>query len=606
MEDLVKLRYLVGKGEDRKLKRNIPKPLQALAGKTAWVERIGGLDASRIKERAHRFAFQTDGELRRLKAAARQAPVPSAEGSDALSVELDDLRAQQIAVAYFHQRYGDMLEDGSLFVSRDDPDYSVILAEAGEGRDAALASAAGTIVNTDPRALKLLVEHGAISESHRQSLMKEGWPDALRNHREFQLLCRLIERADLELARLRLAVVQRGELPAINDRLFAGMALRSEKTPTIASPIKSLGDVIALFRDAKKDKVTRSRYQQYEIPIRVLTEHFGPKLALVRITRDECRSLLKFLPRIPKHVTQHFKKMKLTDAANAYEAKAGQAAGRYSEAQKHLQVITTIFDLAVNERWIEFNPWQGLVIDIPANQKKKFVTKSAGYDPFSVEQLNRLFALPLFTGCKDDEAGCHTPGPNIVRRSRYWTPIIALWTGMRMNEILQLEKADIKLTPGGVWYISATDETAQQYDPGEFSKRLKNENSLRDIPVHPMLERFGLIEWVAKRGDGRLFPEATKGSGEKPSDKFSKLFAYNLKAAGVWQARKFVFHSFRGTFNDALRAAGVSREHREAVNGWREQRAMDDRYGHGTKIEMLAAEISKVEFPGLIVEHLLA
>jgi hypothetical protein len=33
---------------------------------------------------------------------------------------------------------------------------------------------------------------------------------------------------------------------------------------------------------------------------------------------------------------------------------------------------------------------------------------------------------------------------------------------------------------------------------------------------------------------------------------------------------------------------------------------MDDRYGHGTKIEMLAAEISKVEFPGLIVEHLLA
>lgn len=32
---------------------------------------------------------------------------------------------------------------------------------------------------------------------------------------------------------------------------------------------------------------------------------------------------------------------------------------------------------------------------------------------------------------------------------------------------------------------------------------------------------------------------------------------------------------------------------------------MDDRYGHGTKIEMLAKEIAKVEFPGLIVSHLI-
>lgn len=225
---------------------------------------------------------------------------------------------------------------------------------------------------------------------------------------------------------------------------------------------------------------------------------------------------MKLLPRIPKHVTQHYKRMKLADAADAHEAKMGKSAGRHAEAQKHLQVITTIFDLAVNERWIEFNPWRGLAIDVPAEQRKKHVARNAGYATFSIDQLNRIFALPLFTGCQDDENGCHKPGPSIIRRSRYWTPIIALWTGMRMNEILQLEKADIKRSKDGVWYIRATDETAEQYDPDQFSKRLKNENSLRDIPVHPMLERFGFLEWLAKRGDGRLFPEATKGSGEKP------------------------------------------------------------------------------------------
>jgi len=140
---LPKLRYLVGKGEDRKLKRNIPKPLQALAGQTAWVERVGRLDAARIKERANRFAFYTDGELRRLKALAHHASPPAPEAVS--SFDLDDLRAQQIAVAYFRRRYERMLEDGSLFVDRDQPDYAVILAEAAEDRKAAMASASGIV-----------------------------------------------------------------------------------------------------------------------------------------------------------------------------------------------------------------------------------------------------------------------------------------------------------------------------------------------------------------------------------------------------------------------------------------------------------------------------
>jgi len=38
MKDVSKLRYIVGRGTDQKLKRNVPKRLQAIANKTAWVE----------------------------------------------------------------------------------------------------------------------------------------------------------------------------------------------------------------------------------------------------------------------------------------------------------------------------------------------------------------------------------------------------------------------------------------------------------------------------------------------------------------------------------------------------------------------------------------
>lgn len=243
---MVKLRYLVGKGEDRKLKRNIPKSLRALAGQTAWIERVGKLDAARIKEHAHRFAFQTDGELRHLKALAQQqSSIPTPESTS--SLDLDDLRAQQIAVAYFRQRYERMLEDGSLFVDRDEPDYAVILAGAVEDRKAALASASGSQVDADPRALKLLVEHGVISEAQHQSLMKDGGPVSLSGHRDFQLLYRLIERADVELARLRLEALQRGEMPAINDNLFTGSLPYAGKAQGSERPSKSLGNLIDLF-----------------------------------------------------------------------------------------------------------------------------------------------------------------------------------------------------------------------------------------------------------------------------------------------------------------------------------------------------------------------
>lgn len=155
---MAKIRYLVGKGEDRKLKRNIPKRLQGLAGKTAWVERVGKAGSAKLKEQAHRFAFWTDGELNRLEALTKQATISAPE--DAPSVELDRLHAEQIAVAYFRERYERMLEDGSLLGDPHEPNYASILLDAVEDQKAALASASGSHVDADPRALKLLVEHG--------------------------------------------------------------------------------------------------------------------------------------------------------------------------------------------------------------------------------------------------------------------------------------------------------------------------------------------------------------------------------------------------------------------------------------------------------------
>lgn len=600
---MAKPRYLVGTGSEQELKRNVPKHLVGLAGKTAWIERVSHLDAKKAKERASLFAVSTDTELRKLEDLYARAGTVAINAPSTLN--LDTTRAQQIALWYFNKRDQENQQTGAYLLDPEDPDYNDLLDAAAEDCQQALREASGAMRTTDPRALDLLVEHGVLSRSKADQLNASGWPDELTNHPGFQCFCRLIERADLALASRRYRSWATGSLPRIDYSALgaaSGHIAQPLHSPTTTTG-KTLADLKSAFMAQQTPGVTRSRAAQYRLPFRVLEEQLGPNMELGAITRDDARKVSDFLPRIPSHATQHHKGCSLVDAAARHEAATGAPANRWTEAQKHLQVIKFAFDFALNEQWLTSNPWLGMVVPVPREQRKKHLSKEATYQTFSIDELNRLFALPLFNGCVNDEHGCHKPGPNIVKRHRYWAPIISLWTGMRMNEILQLEKADFDISETGVRYVHVTDQEHGDYSDG-VRKRVKSKSAIRNIPLHPIFEQSGFLDWLDKRPEGRLFPEATAGTGEKPSDVYSKRFRTNLKAAGIWESRRQVFHSLRNNFNDALRDAGVPVEFREAINGWQKRKSMDQRYGNGPSIDVLFKHISKIKYPGLSLEFL--
>jgi hypothetical protein len=60
----------------------------------------------------------------------------------------------------------------------------------------------------------------------------------------------------------------------------------------------------------------------------------------------------------------------------------------------------------------------------------------------------------------------------------FWLPLIAVHTGMRINEIAQLDLADF-VTNSGISCFSVTDEPDKEEEPELFAKRLKNEASKR-------------------------------------------------------------------------------------------------------------------------------
>ncbi len=109
--------------------------------------------------------------------------------------------------------------------------------------------------------------------------------------------------------------------------------------------------------------------------------------------------------------------------------------------------------------------------------------------PFTVEQTQLIYK----------ELTENTSG--LVRlESHKWGSLIGMFTGARLNEICQLEIADIQ-EDNGIWVFNITDE-------GDNKKRVKADASRRKVPIHSKLIRLGLHEFVKSRsGSERLFPD---------------------------------------------------------------------------------------------------
>jgi integrase len=222
---------------------------------------------------------------------------------------------------------------------------------------------------------------------------------------------------------------------------------------------------------------------------------------------------------------------------------------------------------------------------------------------FAPAQLKKLFSAPLYTGCEDDGDNFAKPGKRVIRRGRFWVPLIALFHGLRLNEICQLYTQDVRALEGELVL-----EVRPSLDGGEaHDKRLKNKASTRTVPIHPDLLKMGFAEFVEQRRQDakspRLFPELRSApkSGSY-GDIFSKWFTRFLVST-LGEKPRATFHSFRHGWRDALREADVSEERVNKLGGWAHH-GQHAKYGRAKLIQLLKVEIGKVRFEGLDLSHL--
>ncbi|MEL7043371.1 MAG: site-specific integrase [Pseudomonadota bacterium] len=312
--------------------------------------------------------------------------------------------------------------------------------------------------------------------------------------------------------------------------------------------------------------------------IGIIVEALGPKRKVTSITREDCCQVFeRVICKLPAHLTKTSRRLSirelLEDAATANSKTISS-----STQELYVANFRSLFKLAVKMDLRASNPADLLAVENEPSEPR---------EPFSSDQLADLFNAPVFRGCLNDETGYKKPGAELPRRHRYWIPIIAVYSGMRQDEICQLGRDDIR-KEDDVWYFRVISNK-------RLGKRTKTKNSARNIPVHPTLIKLGLLEYASDQHDGvgGLFPELEGPPNGTGSDKISKWFGRLCDSRDLSDP-SLCFHSLRHNFTSALSAAGASPTLVDKFCGW-DDGSMRHRYMKADLVEM-SKWIKKVEY----------
>ncbi|WP_328805797.1 DUF6538 domain-containing protein [Sphingobium yanoikuyae] len=363
-------------------------------------------------------------------------------------------------------------------------------------------------------------------------------------------------------------------------------------------PLLTFGEVYDRYiNDPTRGWSVRTR-NSYDTCRKLAVAIIGADLPMRDFARSHCRDFIETLRFLPKNANKRFPHLSPRQAAT--KARDGKLDNLISSANvnAYLTDLSSFLNWAVQEEYLDRNPARGLRLpDEIAKRNKRF--------PFSPMQLKKIFNAPLYRGCVDGERNYFLPGTERPQNARFWIPLIALHTGMRLNEICQLDVTDLRAVDGIQCFVVSEESLV-----GSTDKQLKTRTSERVIPVHPNLFDFGLLQFVEKRrraGERKLFGEIAPGPRGIRAVALSKWFTLFTRKAGAAQDRT-CFHSFRHNFRDELRAARIDHDVALAIGGWTNGASTksnaSENYGRGHGVKMLHDAIVRLRFADVDLEHL--
>lgn len=257
-----------------------------------------------------------------------------------------------------------------------------------------------------------------------------------------------------------------------------------------------------------------------------------------------------------------------------------------------LSRLRTLLQYAADNGQAAANAAAGVSIKDPEAAKNK-------RKPFDLASLNAIFGSPVYANGDRPTQG--------RGEAAYWLPLLALFTGARLEELGQLRPHDVErlIYPDAdgkeqaAWFIRITEDEAD-------GLKLKNAASDRLVPVHPELERLGFVRHaLAMKAEkrARIFHELRPGAFGRLTAKWGEWFSrYRRDVCGVVD-RRMVFHSFRHTFKDYARHVGMAEGVQRQIMGHSGDDVADD-YGSGHSLHQLVEGMKLYRVPGLSIRTL--
>lgn len=250
-------------------------------------------------------------------------------------------------------------------------------------------------------------------------------------------------------------------------------------------------------------------------------------------------------------------------------------------SKQKIGILKTIFNSAINKELLDKNPVERFKLPYKRPHKPR-----VGFSP---EELQRIFDSSIYT-----QGYLPLGGGKIAC---FWLPLLALYTGARLEELAQLQVSDVKQAEGLGPYLSITDL-------GSTNAQLKNAYSRRNIPLHQHLLAMGFLQHVQAQRCGYLFPDLKINPRGKRSGYFSNWFSsYLRKKVGIRDTRK-VFHSFRHSFKDICRNNSIEEAIHDALTGHKSN-SVSRQYGNDQfPLAPLFRAMERFEIPALDLSHL--
>jgi integrase len=167
---------------------------------------------------------------------------------------------------------------------------------------------------------------------------------------------------------------------------------------------------------------------------------------------------------------------------------------------------------------------------------------------------------------------------------RWLIPLVALFGGMRIEEICQLQKNDVKEIDG-VWCFDV-------YQMGD--NKVKTANSERIVPLHPQLIELGFLDYQKSLTHDQLWPNLKRVSG-KYSHKWGQWFQ-SFNKRHVSEDGRFVFHSLRHNFVNGLKQQGVQEQVIAELAGHKRGSVTMETYGKEYEPRVLLEALRKLDY----------